>query len=143
MNFSREATDACLAQKTGFVPGIHFPQRLDRGLGPKLRGGTAWSPDPQWFESSRQYHLQRKKHRCLESGVVQVSDEDLVQECIGIWSGNRRSADPDPMSKRNLSPLPSSITKQATAWAGRGVGIPVTHAMIRISLGSRSSLLGE
>jgi hypothetical protein len=41
--------------------------------------------------------------------------------------------DPEPMSKMNLSPLPSSKRKQADAWARRWSGMPVPQAITRIS----------
>jgi hypothetical protein len=59
---------------------------------------------------------------------MQMAEKDLVEA---------------PISKRNLSPLPSSTRKQAAAWLGRAVGMPVPHAMTRISFGLRSSLFGK
>ena len=62
---------------------------------------------------------------------------------MGISNAANRSAAPSPISKMNLSPLPSSTKKQAAACAIRCVGMPVPQAMTRISSGDRSSLFGR
>ena len=70
---------------------------------------------------------------------VQVPNKDFVQIVVGIFIAEIRSAEPEPMSKRNLSPFPSSTNQQAAACFGRALGIPVPHAITRISSGARSS----
>ena len=52
------------------------------------------------------------------------------------------NSDPVPISKINLSPFPSSTRKQAAACFGRAFGIPVPHAVMRISSDARSSVPG-
>jgi hypothetical protein len=60
----------------------------------------------------------------------------------GIIRPCRFACDPEPMSNRSLSPLPSSTRKQVAAWLRRAEGMPVPHATIRISSGPSSSVPG-
>ena len=70
---------------------------------------------------------------------MQVADEELVEVVVGDLHGGDALADPNPMSKMNLSPLPSSTIQQAAACLGRAFGIPVPQAMMRISSAPMSS----
>jgi hypothetical protein len=61
----------------------------------------------------------------------------------GISSAVKFACDPEPKSKMDLSPLPSSIGQEQLACARRMKGRPVPSAMTRISLAASGSVLGK
>jgi len=66
----------------------------------------------------------------------------LVRKSMGIMSDAMLAIEPVPMSKRNLSPLPSSTRKQLAACPRRAAGRPVPQATTRISSLPSSSVPG-